>query len=85
MAGGRGSKELDCIVFLLSNYISIIFTPNQGSRITVPDRERKQDRLRGSYERARGSMPYTSAAGGSLKWTSSILTQHFTLFPSPTI
>ena len=45
-------------------YIYIIYTPNLGSRIAVPGREREQGRFRGSSEGARGS---NEGAGGSIE------------------
>ena len=50
-------------------YIYYIYTPNLGSGIALPGREREQGRFRGSSEGARGSikgaMREHGGAGGS--------------------
>ena len=59
----------------VSAYIYIIYTPNLGSEIAVPGREREQGRFRGSTggarrstERARGSTEGApEGAGGALR------------------
>ena len=47
----KSNHILKCYIYI---YMYIIYTPNLGSEIALPGREREQGRFRGSTEGAKG-------------------------------